>query len=42
MAKLTNTIIEGTLQVEQDALVTGDLTCMEYINTKGIRYSYLD
>ena len=40
MAKLIDTIIDGSLQVKYDALVSGDLDVKEYIYTKGIRYSY--
>lgn len=48
MAKLIDTIIDGSLQVEHDALVSGDLNIVgnlnigEYFSTKGIRYSYLE
>lgn len=40
MANLIDTIIDGSLQVKYDALVSGDLDVKEYIHTKGIRYSY--
>ena len=40
MANLIDTIIDGSLQVKYDALVSGDLDVKEYIYTKGIRYSY--
>lgn len=42
MANLIDTIIDGSLQVKYDALVSGDLDVKEYIHTKGIKYSYLE
>ena len=42
MAKLIDTIIDGSLQVEHDAYIVGSLNIGEYFSTKGIRYSYLE